>query len=120
MKKLIECNKDRHCPKTLPKCHEMDRPTFSGKKGYCVFPTCQTNTKYLQNGVRTTNMNCPTLGNECANGSLSGRCSEDGDTCEYDQVLAISNSCEYDDGFAGEYFENTTPSASEGKICFLK
>ena len=97
--------------------------TPRGEKGYCVFPTCQTNTNkemVLQNGVKTTDRNCPTLGNECANGSLSGRCSEEGDTCEYDQVLAISNSCEYDDGFAGDYFENTTPSAPDGKTCFLR
>ena len=90
----------------------MLSPTPDGRKGYCVFPSCQTNAN--------KDRNCPTLGNECANGTLSGRCSDYGDTCEYDQVLAISNSCEYNDGFAGDYFENTTPSASEGKACFLR
>ena len=82
VKKLIECNKDRHCPKTLPKCHKMDRPTSSGKKGYCVFRTCQ----YCQK-----ERNCPTLGNVCTSGSLSGKCNAYSNTCEYDPVLAIAN-----------------------------
>ena len=81
VKKLIECNRNHHCPKTLPKCHKMRRPTFSGKKGYCIFRTCQ----YCQK-----ERNCPTLGNVCTSGSLSGKCNAYSNTCEYDPVLVIA------------------------------
>ena len=91
VKKLIECNRNYHCPKTLPKCHQMERRS-SGignrkhhnmvKKSYCVFRTCQ----YCQN-----KRNCPTLGNVCTSGSLSGKCNADLNTCEYNPFLAISH-----------------------------
>ena len=81
MKKLIECNKDHHCPKTLPKCHKMHWPTSSGKKGYCVFRTCQ----YCQK-----KRNCPTIGDKCTSGSLSGKCNANRNTCEYDRLLMIA------------------------------
>ena len=88
MKKLIECNKDRHCPKTLPKCHEMDRPTFSGKKGYCVFRTCQ----YCQK-----KRNCPTIGpplcpmsSPNGPGGLEGSCNAHLNTCEYSPLLVVA------------------------------
>ena len=88
VKKLIECNKNRDCPKTLPRCHRMERPTFSGKKGYCVFKKCQ----YCQ-GQR----NCPSIGpplcpltspNEP--GGLGGSCNVYRNKCEYSRSLDVA------------------------------
>ena len=90
LEKLIDCKKDHDCPKTLPKCHKMDRRSSGNgnrkhhnmvKKSYCVFRTCQ----YCQN-----KRNCPTLGNVCTSGSLSGKCNADLNTCEYNTFLAIT------------------------------
>ena len=89
LEKLISCNKDHDCPKTLPKCHKMDHLRSSGignrnmvKNSYCVFRKCQ----YCQNKWK-----CPTLGNVCTSGSLSGKCNADLNTCEYNPFLAISH-----------------------------
>ena len=92
VKKLIECNKNRDCPKTLPKCHKMRRPTFSGKKCYCVFRTCQ----YCQK-----TRNCPTIGpplcpisSPNGPGGLRGSCNAYLNTCEYSPFLAVAR-CPY-------------------------
>ena len=82
---LVDCNEDSDCPKNLPTCNDMVSATPSGKKGFCVFQKCQINT----NGY-TNDRNCPTLGNECTTGSLSGRCSGYGDTCEYEKLLILA------------------------------
>ena len=88
MKKLISCNKDHDCPDTLPKCLELDStspnecPNGVCYKGYCVFQTCQ----YCQN-----KWNCPTIGNLCTSGSLSGKCNANRNTCDYIPFLAIAN-----------------------------
>ena len=85
VKKLIECNRNYHCPKTLPKCHKMSSPTSSGKKGYCVFRTCQ----YCQKKRK-----CPTIGPPlCPHsspngpGGLTGDCNAHLNTCEYSPFL---------------------------------
>ena len=64
----------------------MRRPTFSGKKGYCVFRTCQ----YCQK-----TRNCPTIGpplcpisSPNGPGGLEGSCNAYLNTCEYSPLLA--------------------------------
>ena len=79
LEKLIACKRDRQCPKALPKCHKL-----ANRKGYCVFRTCQ----YCQN-----KRNCPTLGNVCTSGSLSGQCNAYSNTCEYDPFLLSALKC---------------------------
>ena len=84
---LFDCNEDDDCPKKLPKCHKMQRRSSEignrhvVKNSYCVFRKCQ----YCQN-----EWNCPTLGNVCTSGSLSGKCDADLNTCEYNTFLAIT------------------------------
>ena len=86
LEKLIDCNKDHDCPETLPKCNKMyrPRPPSLRKNGYCVFQTCQ----YCQN-----KRSCPKLGNACASGSLSGKCNENLNSCEYDRRLEVIADC---------------------------
>ena len=57
---LLECNSNDECPRRLGKCHFMFSQTFSGKKGFCVPTTCQSNVE------------CPSFGDECTSGRLSG------------------------------------------------
>ena len=64
----------------------MRRPTFFGKKGYCVFRTCQ----YCQNKSI-----CPTIGpplcpisSPNGPGGLEGSCNAYLNTCEYSTELA--------------------------------
>ena len=78
LEKLIACKRDRHCPKELPKCLKL----ANSKESYCVFRTCQ----YCQN-----KRNCPTIGNVCTSGSLSGQCNAYSNTCDYIPFLAIAN-----------------------------
>ena len=85
---LLDCYKDDDCPKRLPKCQKMQRRS-SGKgnrnlvkNSYCVFRNCE----YYKN-----EWNCPTLGNVCTSGSLSGKCNADLNTCEYNPFLAITH-----------------------------
>ena len=75
---LWDCNTANDCPPYVPQCNNMLSPTPSGKNGYCVVQSCQTN------------RDCPSLGNECGKGSLSGTCNAR-NTCEYDPVLALAN-----------------------------
>ena len=75
---LWDCNTANDCPPYVPQCNNMLSPTPSGKNGYCVVRSCRTN------------RDCPSLGNECGKGSLSGTCNA-GNTCEYDPVLALAN-----------------------------
>ena len=92
---LVDCNDDNDCPKILSHCNKyVIRPTPLGKKGYCVFPYCQSTINHPEP--------CPTIGNECTVGSLSGNCSKKFpvmgirpnhpfDSCRYDTVLKIAN-----------------------------
>ena len=57
---LLECNSNDECPRRLGKCHFMFSQTPSGKKGFCVPSTCQSNVE------------CPSFGDECTSGRLSG------------------------------------------------
>ena len=79
---LWDCNTANDCPPYVPQCNNMLSPTPSGKNGYCVVRSCRTN------------RDCPSLGNECGKGSLSGTCNA-GNTCEYDPVLALANCGKY-------------------------
>ena len=79
---LWDCNTANDCPPYVPQCNNMLSPTPSGKNGYCVVRSCRTN------------RDCPSLGNECGKGSLSGTCNAR-NTCEYDPVLALANCGKY-------------------------
>ena len=57
---LLECNSNDECPRRLGKCHFMFSQTPSGKNGFCVPSTCQSNVE------------CPSFGDECTSGRLSG------------------------------------------------
>ena len=55
----------------------MLNPTYLGKSGYCVPQSCRTNRE------------CPTVGDECGDGSISGTCKAG--NCQYDPVLAAAD-----------------------------
>ena len=57
---LLECNTNDECPRRLGQCHFMFGSTSSGKKGFCVPSTCGSN------------IECPSFGDECISGKLSG------------------------------------------------
>ena len=57
---FLECNSNNECPRRLGKCHFMFSQTPSGKNGFCVPSTCQSNVE------------CPSFGDECTSGRLSG------------------------------------------------
>ena len=78
----MECDTENDC--SVPEasnCNIMLKPTLSGKMGYCVPTMCQSD------------VDCFKIGDECANGSLSGTCNsrKDRGTCEYDPVLLIAS-----------------------------
>ena len=54
----------------------MLNPTWKLKSGYCVPKSCETNRE------------CPMVGDECGDGSISGTCNSG--TCEYNPVLAAA------------------------------
>ena len=85
---LVDCNDDDDCPKILS-CNEMSTLTPSGKKGYCVFRPCQVIKN--KNSTWTNELACPTIGNVCTVGSISGTCfRESGLTCIYERALTIA------------------------------
>ena len=85
---LVECNDDDDCPKILSRCNKMNSPTPSGKEGYCVLPACQ----WVINANSSKNeLNCPTIGNVCTVGSLTGQCIRTNVyTCRYEKALVIA------------------------------
>ena len=64
----------------------MSSPNPLGKKGYCVFPSCQT---IINTNSSTKEGICPTIGNKCRVGSLSGYCIPPL-TCRYEKVVTIA------------------------------
>ena len=76
-KTLLHCDTASECPGNLAQCNSMLNPTYLGKSGYCVPQSCRTNRE------------CPTVGDECGDGSISGTCNSG--NCQYDPVLAAAN-----------------------------
>ena len=82
---LVECNDNDDCTAVLSYCNKMP---FG--KGYCVFGPCQVikNT----NSTWTNELACPTIGNVCTVGSISGKCIRTNVyTCRYEKALTIAN-----------------------------
>ena len=82
----MACNDDDDCTDILSHCNKMPFG-FSGKKGVCVFQSCQT---IININSSTKEQICPTIGNECTEGSLSGNCIRGPLTCRYQKVLTIA------------------------------
>ena len=85
-KNLVSCNRNTDCPKGLgweTACHRMLSPTPTGQSGYCVPLACESE------------IQCPSLGNECQEGSISGHCNLATSTCDYDRALAIATCVSY-------------------------
>jgi hypothetical protein len=78
---LSECDAANECPTHLGQCNVMINPTPSGKNGFCVPSFCQTDD------------DCPDIGNECNEGTLSGACNTGTYQCQYNPVVAIAT-CE--------------------------
>ena len=76
-KTLLHCDTYSECPQSLAQCNIMLNPTYLGKSGYCVPQSCRTNRE------------CPTVGDECGDGSISGTCKAE--LCQYDPVLAAAD-----------------------------
>ena len=76
-KTLLHCDTAQECPRNQAQCHSMLNPTYLGKSGYCVPQSCETN------------RDCPTVGDECGDGSISGTCNSG--NCQYDPVLAAAD-----------------------------
>ena len=76
-KTLLHCDTGRECPRDLAQCNSMLNPTHLGKRGYCVPQSCETN------------RDCPTVGDECGDGSISGTCNSG--NCQYDPVLGAAD-----------------------------
>ena len=77
LKTLLHCDTGSECPRDLAQCNSMLNPTHLGKRGYCVPQSCETN------------RDCPTVGDECGDGSISGTCNSG--NCQYDPVLAAAD-----------------------------
>ena len=85
-KNLVSCNRNTDCPKGLgweTACHRMLSPTPTGQSGYCVPSACESSVQ------------CPSLGDECQDGSISGRCNLTTSICDYNRALAIATCVSY-------------------------
>merc|ERR1712210_212755 len=85
-KNLVSCDRNTDCPKGLgweTACHRMLSPTPTGQSGYCVPSACESE------------IQCPSLGDECQDGSISGRCNLATSTCDYNSALAIATCVSY-------------------------